>query len=138
MPTRIWIMVAALSGALGVALGAFQAHGLAKYLERQGVQEDLSRRVENCETAVRYQMFHAPVLLAIGILPSASRSRCAHVAAALFLAGTILFSGGLYLSVFTGSMGHWAIVPSGGLCLILGWIAIGFMALTPPAHEVST
>jgi uncharacterized membrane protein YgdD (TMEM256/DUF423 family) len=42
----------------------------------------------------------------------------------LFTAGIILFSGGLYLDVFTGDFFHWAIVPSGGLLLIVGWVFV--------------
>lgn len=130
MQPRIWILVAALSGASGVTLGAFQAHGLSKYLESKGVAEpEISRRLANCETGVRYQMLHAPVLLLFGVLPTPVR-RSATISAVLMLAGMALFSGGLYLGVFTGSMGHWAIVPSGGACFILGWLATVQLAIS--------
>ncbi len=38
------------------------------------------------------------------------------------LLGIALFCGGLYSMVYLGEMGHWAIVPSGGLCFIIGWL----------------
>jgi uncharacterized membrane protein YgdD (TMEM256/DUF423 family) len=43
----------------------------------------------------------------------------------MFLAGTVLFSGGLYSLVFADLLGHWSIVPSGGLMFLIGW---GFLA----------
>ena len=55
-----WIAVGALLGALGVALGAYGAHGLEKQLAAWGFAGDeLAKRLANHETAVRYQMWHA-------------------------------------------------------------------------------
>lgn len=132
MVARIWIVAAALMGASGVGLGAFQAHGLPGWLERQGVAEaSRAKRIDNCEIAVRYQMFHAPVLLMIGIWSHRESRKLLPVAATLLLVGFSLFSGGLYLGVFTGNLGHWAIVPTGGLCLILSWLALALAAIGP-------
>ena len=130
MLPRVWILLAALIGASGVGLGAFHAHGLKGWLERNGVAEDAQqKRIDNCETAVRYQMFHAPVLLLIGVWSLRDASRILSVAAVLLLLGLLGFSGGLYRGVFTGNLGHWAIVPAGGACLILSWLALGVSAL---------
>ena len=58
-PSR-WIAVGAILGALGVALGAYGAHGLEKQLAAWGYTgDDLAKRLANHETAVRYQMWHA-------------------------------------------------------------------------------
>jgi uncharacterized membrane protein YgdD (TMEM256/DUF423 family) len=56
-------------------------------------------------------------------------ARRARIAAALFLAGIILFSGSLYLLALTG-MPVWAFVtPFGGLCFLAGWGALAWTAL---------
>jgi uncharacterized membrane protein YgdD (TMEM256/DUF423 family) len=69
-------------------------------------------------------MIHALALVAVGGLTAARFSRCCGAAILLFVAGTLLFSGGLAVHALTGRIGHWAIVPGGGLLLILGWIAL--------------
>ena len=101
------------------------AHSLPKSLERQGLtQEAIDKKIEQCEIGVRYQLFHAPVILALGLaasfFPDNAQGRI-RGAAVSFLIGTVLFSGGLYSMVFLGFMGHWSIVPSGGLSLMIGW-----------------
>ncbi len=100
--------------ALGVALGAFGAHGLSGVLSPD--------RMHTYETAVRYQMLHALGLLVIGALPGRHR-----VAALLLLAGTLVFSGSLYLLVATGIALLGAVAPIGGAAMIAGWawLAVG-------------
>lgn len=125
MSPRMWILLAGLLGASGVGLGAFQAHGLERWLTKRGVSAaDVEHRSANCEVAVRYQLIHAVALLGVGLLAGQGRSALAHASGVLFLLGVLFFSGGLYLGVFTGSMLHWSIVPSGGLLLIVGWLAL--------------
>ncbi|RMF37912.1 MAG: DUF423 domain-containing protein [Planctomycetota bacterium] len=124
-----WILVVAgVLGAIGVGIGAFAAHGLEKMLAGQGLQpEEIAERVAQCEVAVRYHMLHVLALMSLGVWvgqPGFIGQKSPQVAAVLFLAGIALFSGGLYSMVFWGRMGHWAIVPSGGMCFILGWLAI--------------
>lgn len=128
--TRWVILLAGLLGAVGVTIGAYAAHGLEESLLKQGLEAaDVSKRLEQCEVAVRYHMTHVLALLALGIpAPPIAATRRA-LACCFFLLGIMLFSGGLYSMVFLGEMGHWAIVPSGGLCFILGWLAVACMAL---------
>lgn len=110
-------------GVLGVVIGAFAAHGLSEHLKEQDLDaESIAKRLTQCDTAVRYHMMHTLAILAVGL--SAVRSRSATIAVVFWLLGIGLFCGGLYSMVFLGKMGHWAIVPSGGLCFILGWAAI--------------
>ncbi len=116
------VVLAGLLGALGVGIGAFAAHGLEKNLLSQSLPlEEVADRLRQCDTAVRYHMIHVLALLAIG-LTAPRASMCLRGAITLFLLGIALFSGGLYSMVFLGEMGHWAIVPAGGMCLILGWL----------------
>jgi len=126
---RIWIVVAALLGACGVSVGAYHAHGLQKTLEKSYTEEEVTKKMDNCETAVRYQMYHVAALLAVGILGFSQRSRVLHVAGVFLILGVVGFSGGLYLIVFADNMIHWAIVPSGGLLLILGWVLLAVAGL---------
>lgn len=127
---RIWILIAALIGASGVTIGAYHAHGLEKQLEdAEYSQEKLAKKMDQCETAVRYQMYHALALLGVGIVSLFRRSVFLQLAAIGFLLGIAGFSGGLYLIVFADNMIHWSIVPLGGLTLILGWLAFAVASL---------
>jgi len=57
---RIWICCAALLGGSAVAMGAYHAHGLRGQLGRAGLDEaQIAVRLDQCETAVRYQMYHS-------------------------------------------------------------------------------
>jgi uncharacterized membrane protein YgdD (TMEM256/DUF423 family) len=120
-----WTLIAAgLLGVVGVATGAFAAHGLEGWLQRQLVEsEELQKRIQQCDVAVRYHLLHALALLALGV-GATFQGRLMHAAGLFWVLGVCLFSGGLYSMVFLGAMGHWAIVPSGGLCFILGWTMI--------------
>jgi uncharacterized membrane protein YgdD (TMEM256/DUF423 family) len=130
---KTWIVIAGLTGAMGVSLGAYHAHGLDAFLKKQTEEtSELKSRMENCGTAVRYQMFHGLALLGVGLMGLHTRSRSIQVAGVLFLLGMIGFSGGLYLHVFTGNFIHWSIVPAGGVLLIAGWIAIAVSGLALP------
>lgn len=125
MLPRLCLILGGILGASGVGLGAYQAHGLEKYLARQTLEPAVAaRRLENCATAVKYQLFHAVTLVALAALARQTPSRSLTVAASLFVAGIAAFSGGLYLIVFTGHAVHWSIVPAGGVMLIAGWIAL--------------
>lgn len=123
-----WIViVSGVLGAAGVVIGAFGAHGLEGYLEKQAVApEEIVKRADQLDVAVQYHMVHVLATLAIGLAHLKGKAR--HIASVWFYLGIALFSGGLYSMVFFGVMGHWAIVPSGGLCFILGWISSVFIA----------
>lgn len=114
-------------GGVGVALGAFGAHGLPERLTAMGWDSaQVLRRVDIFETAVRYQMFHAPALILVGLLGLQRHSKALTAAGWLFLFGVLIFSGLLYVLVFAGE--HWkmlgAIVPIGGTSLIAGWVML--------------
>jgi len=71
---------------------------------------------------VRYQMYHAIGLVLIGLTP-VIRAKMRNVAASLMLIGMILFSGCLYGWVLFDIKPLVAVVPIGGVCLILSWLA---------------
>lgn len=125
MLPRLCVILGGILGASGVGLGAYQAHGLEKYLARQDLEPAVrARRLDNCGTAAKYQLFHAVALVALAALARQAPSRSLTIVASLFVVGVAAFSGGLYLIVFTGHALHWAIVPAGGILLIAGWLAL--------------
>jgi len=115
---RFFVGVAGALGALGVAAGAFAAHGLRAHLA--------PRMLEVFETGARYQMYHALALLAVGLLLTRRSHSALTVAGWLFAAGVVLFSGSLYLLAVTGARWLGAITPAGGLAFIAGWLMLGW------------
>lgn len=122
---RLSFGVGALSAFVGVAAGAFGAHGL-----KVRVSPD---QLAVFETAVRYQLVHALALLAVAWAVSRFPGRATMLAALLFISGTVLFSGSLYLMVLTGVRGLGVITPVGGVALLGGWACLAWAALRPPA-----
>ncbi|MGM0575110.1 MAG: DUF423 domain-containing protein [Myxococcota bacterium] len=111
--------VGALLGAIGVAAGAFGAHGLR--------EEVAPRMLEVWDTAASYQLWHALALVLVAVLLARGEVGTAgRVAGWAFLAGIVIFSGTLYLLVLTGSAWLGAITPIGGTALIVGWLALAF------------
>lgn len=105
-------------GGLAVALGAFGAHALQSRLTPD--------RLAIFETAVRYQMYHALVLLAMGLAERPGRTGGLRAAAAgwAFTVGIVLFSGSLYALVLTDVRRWGAVTPLGGLALLAGWVLL--------------
>ena len=114
MNSSLPFRVAAVFGFLGVALGAFGAHGFHDLLERNG-------RAATWETAVLYHLVHAAVLVAITL-----REPVGKIAWRLFAAGIVIFSGTLYLLALTNLRWLGAITPLGGVCLLGGWLALAW------------
>ena len=116
-----WIRYGSLLMMLGVALGAFGAHGLKGTLSAQAL--------ETYHTAVLYHLIHGLGLLAVGwmstLRPAAPLVRPAGWA---FVAGIVLFSGSLYLLSLTGAKKLGLITPFGGLALLIGWLCLALSA----------
>ena len=117
---KLFAILGALFGGLGVAAGAFGAHALRARLD--------PRMLEVFETAVRYQMFHALALFAAAWLWQQTSTTAAQVAGWAFLAGILLFSGSLYALALTGVRGLGAITPIGGVAFLVGWAALALAA----------
>jgi uncharacterized membrane protein YgdD (TMEM256/DUF423 family) len=130
---RRWIAIGALLGAIGVALGAYHAHGLNDLLEKKlgYTGDDLDHRLAIFETAVRYQMFHALALVLTGFALQQKNTAAWRFAAWAFLVGVLVFSGLLKVLTFASPSWNWlgAVVPFGGLSLIVGWLALAVGAL---------
>ncbi|MFS2111280.1 DUF423 domain-containing protein [Sphingomonas sp. Sphisp140] len=111
---RIVTVLAALSGALAVAAGAFAAHGAS------------GQAAEWLKTGGQYQLIHA--VAALVALRMGGR-----VPAWLFVAGGALFAGTLYAMAFGGPRWFGAITPIGGVALIAGWVCLAVGAWRRPA-----
>jgi uncharacterized membrane protein YgdD (TMEM256/DUF423 family) len=134
MGPAAWLRIGALMGFLAVGFGAFGAHGLKDRL-KPAVSDTLDeaasklRRLENFETASRYNIVHALALVAVGLLALAGRSSPAlAVAGWSFVFGIMLFSGSLYAYGLTGLKWLGAITPFGGLGFLAGWLALALAA----------
>ena len=109
-----------LFGALAIILGAFGAHALKKILNAE--------QLKSFETGVKYQMYHAIVLLIIGFNIDESTSNYAAIVWC-FIFGIILFSFSIYLLVISSARDKklkflGPITPIGGLLLIAGWLLL--------------
>ncbi len=116
MDHLFWVRAGSLLMLLGVALGAFAAHGL---------REALSPEARAAfETGVRYQITHALALFVVAWLTSRAFSREVQIAGWCFLFGSLLFSGSLYALSLTGLRRFGAITPLGGLLFLCGWLSL--------------
>jgi uncharacterized membrane protein YgdD (TMEM256/DUF423 family) len=118
---RIFVLLGSLSAFLGVALGAFGAHGLKTRVTPE--------MLTVWQTGVQYHLVHALGLVLIGILcelmPGVSLIRNAGW---MLLAGSVLFSGSLYIMVLSDIRALGMITPFGGLAFLIGWLLLAIAA----------
>ena len=114
-----YLVVASIFGALAIILGAFGAHTLKNTLSESSLA--------SFETGVRYQMYHAIVLLFVNSYSKFSLKQLNRINVALSI-GVFLFSGSIFAIAFgIPAKFIWFVTPLGGLLLILGWV---FMLLS--------
>jgi uncharacterized membrane protein YgdD (TMEM256/DUF423 family) len=113
---RLVYLVGVLFGISGVIAGAMGAHALRDQLTES--------QLKSFETAVRFQMYHALLLLLIGLLLERFSHPRGFWAAGFVAVGTLLFSGSIYLLVLT-PLKPGFVTPIGGLLLIIGWAVMG-------------
>ncbi len=126
---RIWILCAACSGFLAVALGAFGAHALASQFS--------AAELSWWQTAVQYQFWHTLALLALAT-GYAQRSPCPllDAAAGALVLGILLFSGSLYLLALTGFKALAWLTPIGGCSWLIAWSLLGVYGWRTTAQAV--
>ncbi len=112
--SRLFLLIAAILGATGVALGAYASHGLSSFAT--------PTMVEYFQLAVTYQLLHAITLLAVSVVSLFHHNRCLLASQLCFVVGILFFSGSLYLYVFSGTKLLGMITPIGGLLLIIAWL----------------
>lgn len=117
--------MAAVSGFLAVALGAFGAHGLQRGLEGA---PDAARRLEWWQTAAHYHLVHSLAIVMAAYLLERTGATSATVAGWCFVVGIVVFSGSLYTMTITGVRALGAVTPLGGLALLVGWASAAVAA----------
>lgn len=133
---QIMILAAVLAGT-GVAFGAFGAHGLQQQLERLGRDANLGERLDWFATGCRYQMYHALAMAALAAAAWARPDVRFGAVVGCFVAGTLLFSGSLYVMTFGGEATRklGAVTPLGGLALLAGWTWLAVVAWRSSSSE---
>lgn len=118
---RLFFGLGATSAAVAVAAGAFGAHALRARLTPASLAV--------FETGARYQMYHALALFAAAWALSRWPGQLPVWAGWLFVAGTVLFSGSLYILALTGTRWWGAVTPLGGVAFLAGWICLAASAV---------
>ncbi|TXH77679.1 MAG: DUF423 domain-containing protein [Thiothrix sp.] len=113
MKKNYFLLFAALFGMLAVILGAFGAHGLEKIVD--------AKMLDRFHTGVEYQFYHSFAIGLVGLLVQRNPNAYYVKAAYAFILGIILFSGSLYLYVFTGITKIAMVTPLGGTAFIIAW-----------------
>jgi uncharacterized membrane protein YgdD (TMEM256/DUF423 family) len=121
-PMRVFDFLGALFCFLGVVAGAVGSHTAKALLNHLGT-------AANYDLATHYMFYHGIGLLFVGQLSSRYPDTKFHWAGWLFVVGTVLFQGNLYLISLTGIRAFLMLTPLGGLCLMLAWLLMALMAL---------
>lgn len=116
------LFLSGIVGFLGVALGAFGAHGLKNI-----ITPDL---LAIYETGSKYHLIHAVVLVVIALSDKWAQSKSLRVGFWGVFTGILIFSGSLYALAITGIRVLGAITPFGGVSFLLGWISIAYSAFS--------
>ncbi len=127
---RPFLAIGSLSAFFAVGAGAFGAHKLKEMISPE--------MLVVFETGARYQMYHALALLALALAAPRLPGRLSPAAGWLFVAGTVIFSGTLYVLAMTGIRWLGAITPIGGVCFLLGWLCLATAAIRAPRNLPAT
>lgn len=117
------LVIGAIFGAIGVALGAFGAHALKETLTQ-------NNRLDTFQTATHYLQIHAVALVMVGVLlrQQTGDTSLLSLSAIAFMLGIIAFSGSLYILAIGNVRFMGAIAPIGGIAFIVGWLTVAFWA----------
>ena len=116
---NLWLIIGAFNAAFAVLAGAYGAHLL------DGVVPGAT--LITFQKAVRYQMYHAFALVIVALLANNIQLKILNISGWLFLLGIILFSGSLYLIVFTGIQWIEFLTPIGGFAFTFGWLGLMYV-----------
>ena len=118
---KLFLILGSLNAFIGVALGAFGAHGLKSRVAPE--------MLHVWQTGVQYHLIHALALLLIGILcqlmPDVPLIRSAGWSIQF---GILLFSGSLYVMVLSDVRSLGMITPLGGIAFLVGWLLLALAA----------
>ncbi|RFF29144.1 DUF423 domain-containing protein [Wenzhouxiangella sediminis] len=123
---HVSLFTGAILGLLAVVAGAATGHGPVAGLDEESMRSLM--------TAVRYHEFGAVMIVATGLAAAlADSGRAAFrlgLSSWLFVAGTLLFSFSIYARLLLGLDWLSPVTPLGGMCHMVGWIALGWAALS--------
>jgi uncharacterized membrane protein YgdD (TMEM256/DUF423 family) len=124
----VFLFLGAISALVGVAMGAFGAHGLKSILSPE--------LLAVYQTGVTYQMWHALGLIGIALIrQQVPESRLLSWAGWLMFIGILLFSGSLYSLALLDLKWLGMITPLGGVGFITAWLLIAIFAAKKPHHS---
>jgi uncharacterized membrane protein YgdD (TMEM256/DUF423 family) len=123
MANRV-LFIGALLGLIGVAVGAFGAHGLRPILSE--------KMMTVFETGVRYHLVHALAMLIAGLSAHCFSHRVFAWAGWSFFIGILIFSGSLYTLALSEIRGLGIFTPFGGLAFLIGWSFLAWGYLKQP------
>ena len=126
--TKNILIVGCLLAGIGVAVGAFGAHGLKELLAENG-------RTDVFETAVKYQFYHAFAIIVVGLLSERGANKWYRISFICFFTGILFFSGALYTLAVTNQAILGAVAPIGGTLLMAGWVCLILGIRKTPATE---
>ena len=118
---NLWLILGAINGAIAVLAGAYGAHIIGG--------DQLNPTLITMQKAVRYQMYHAFALVIVAILSNYIEQKMLNISGWLFLLGIILFSGSLYIIVFTGWQPIEFLAPFGGFAFTFGWLGLVYVGI---------
>lgn len=122
---RPFLLLSAINGFLAVALGAFGAHGLKRFLA--GVP-DGEQRMQWWQTAAHYHLTHALALGLVAWVATRTSGGWLQTTGYAFQVGILLFCGSLYVMTLSGVRALGAITPLGGLAMLTGWLGLAVLA----------
>ncbi len=127
MPS-VFLFLGTASAFLGVAFGAFGAHGLKNIISPE--------MLAVYKTGVEYQMWHAFGLIVIALMQQRdAQSRLLKWAGAMMFLGIILFSGSLYALAILNIPALGAITPLGGVSFLIAWSLLIIFSGKKPTHH---
>ena len=116
---NLWLIIGAFNAAFAVLAGAYGAH-IIRFMSDPLL-------LITFQKAVRYQMYHAFALVMVALLANNIQHKMLNISGWLFLLGIILFSGSLYLIVFTGMQWIEFLTPIGGFAFTFGWLGLMYV-----------
>jgi len=120
---NLWLIIGAINGAFAVLAGAYGAH----LIPIDGFYP--GSNLVTFQKAVRYQMYHAFALVIVALLARTIELKMVDISGWLFLIGIILFSGSLYIIVFTGFQPIEYLAPIGGFAFTFGWLGLVYVGI---------
>lgn len=110
---KTFFVIGAVLAFIAVGAGAFGTHGLKHKLSAE--------MLDIFEVGVKYQMYHALAIILVALSFNLFANAMMAWSGWIFLGGTILFSGSLYILALTGIKAWGAVTPIGGLLFLIGW-----------------